>query len=80
MFTKTIEYRTKLQFDISKHEVTDIPRERIVKEIHIPLYLKPYMSLVLGTDKILVPYATSNLLTSLKSSIPFGDEISKVKR
>lgn len=57
-----------------------LPRERIVKEIHIPLYLKPYMSLVFGTDKILVPYATSNLLTSLKRSMPFGDEISKVKR
>lgn len=38
------------------------------------------MSLVVGTDKILVPYATSNLLTSLKRSMPFGDEISKVKR
>lgn len=57
-----------------------LPRERIVNEIHIPLYLKPYISLAVGSDKILEPYATSSLLTSLKRSMPFGDEVSKVKR
>ena len=57
-----------------------LPLEIMVKEIHIPLYLKAYKSATFGRDKILDPYATTNLLTSRKRSMPFGEEESKVNR
>lgn len=56
------------------------PLVRIVKEIHIPLYLKAYISATFGRAKILEPYATINLLTSRKRRMPLGEDESKVKR
>ena len=56
------------------------PLVRIVKEIHIPLYLNAYISAAFGRAKILEPYATINLLTSRKRSMPLGEDESKVKR
>jgi hypothetical protein len=44
------------------------------------LYLDAYISALLERGKILDPYATISLLTSRKSSIPLGEEESKVKR
>lgn len=55
-----------------------IPLVKIVKQIHIPLYLEVYISAVLSRGNILDPYVTSNLLTSRKSNMPFGDDESKV--
>ena len=54
------------------------PLVRMVKEIHIPLYLKAYISAAFGRAKILEPYATTNLLTSRKRRMPLGDDESKV--
>lgn len=54
-----------------------IPLVRIVRQIHIPLYLNVYISALLARGKILDPYATISLLTSRKSNIPLGEDESK---
>lgn len=46
--------RKKIKNKQTKHDHVS-PLVRIVKEIHIPLYLKAYISATLGRDKILDP-------------------------
>lgn len=79
-FTTSLMSKRKSYRTIITYQSVYKPRTRIIKQIDIPLYLDVYMSALLGRDNVLAPYATISLLTSRKSSIPLGEEESKVNR